>query len=149
MKKKIVKYFTVILAVVMLFSCNSFMYAADDLNTENGISPCFSQCAECSFGFYIESDGTAHVNVSYTGKPTFTNAVSTVKIQKKFLGVFWTTVDIGYNDNEWVVTSTDRFGTFGNTFHLSDSGTYRAVFELAMYGTGDYDVIEDEVQDSF
>ncbi len=149
MKKKIVKYFTLILAAVMLLSGNSFMYAADDMNTENGISPCHSQCEESSFGFYIEDDGTAHVNVSYTGKPTFTNAVSTVKIQKKFLGIFWTTVDIGYTDNEWVVNSTDRFGTFGNTFYLSDSGTYRAVFKLEMYGTGDSDTIETNIEKSF
>ncbi len=150
MKKIIAKYFIVILAAIMLLTGNTIMYAGDinteDMNAENGISPCFSQCNQCSFGFYIDGNGTAHVSVSYDAKSTFTQAKSTVKIQKKFLGFFWRTVDIGYSNNEWIAYSSEDIHDFYNTFSLNGSGTYKAVFKLEMYGSGNTDVIEDEVQ---
>ena len=75
---------------------------------------------------------------------------STVYIQKKFLGLFWTKVDIGTTDDEWVDSSTNVSGAFSHSVQLGSSGTYRAVFEIKMYGSGGAtDTIEDKIEKKY
>ncbi len=154
MKNRIIRYFAVIIAVVTLLTSNSVMFAADINNAETmaqgGVMPCLDQCIECSFGFCIDGNGLAYATISYSAKPNFTEGTFTVKIQKKFLGIFWRTVDIGYYNNEWLGYTYDLDNTITNTFQLSERGTYRAVFRFEMEGSvGDTDIIEDEVQATY
>lgn len=94
--------------------------------------------------FSVADPGTAIVRVSYFGTPsTFTKAEITVKIQKRFLLVFWNDVDIGYTNNEWTATCTDQNGIFSKTFAVNGTGYYRAKITLKVYGSGGtVDVIE-------
>lgn len=73
-----------------------------------------------------------------------------MKIQKRFLGIFWSTVDIGYTDNEWIAYCYDLNGTVYNSFPLEDTGTYRAVFTVEIYGKdGSVDTIEDKITSTY
>ena len=74
----------------------------------------------------------------------------TTYIQKKTLGLFWTTVDIGTSNKKWVDTSTDIYGQFVHQFQLKSTGTYRAVIEVVFSGAGGSDdVIEDKIEKKY
>ena len=140
MKKKIMTVISLVLVMAMM-CCNVSVLAAS-------VTPRWTNCDQYSFTFSIPNDGTAHVNVSYTGDSNkFAEARLTVQLEKRFLLVFWNTVDIGYTNNEWTETSTELLGNFYNAFQLSDKGTYRAVMTLEIVGKdGSVDVIEDKIE---
>ena len=140
MKKKIITVFSLVLIMAMI-CCNLGVLAAT-------VTPRWTNCDQYAFTFSITDDGVAHVDVDYTGDSNkFAEARMTVQLEKRFLLVFWNTVDIGYTNNEWVETSTELFDTFYNGFQLSDKGTYRAVLTLEITGKdGSVDVIEDKIE---
>lgn len=73
----------------------------------------------------ISSSGKVTIN-RYTGFPlTTTKAVITMYIEKRTLGLFWTRVDIGEPDNQWVDTIKNYSYNGSRTYQLSSSGTYR------------------------
>ena len=85
--------------------------------------------------------------VSYIGNPdTFMVAKLTVTFEKRYLGVFWRTVDIGWENNEWVGRNADLRGEFYDYVTLDGTGTYRANFTLTIYGPDTADVIEETMQ---
>lgn len=149
MKNVVKRSITTVMAILMLFvSCTPLVTSASSaIDDDMGISPCFSNCVECSYSFSAVQ-GAAHVEASYVALgEVFTYAKMTVKIQKRFLGVFWNTVDIGETNNEWVAYSYDVLGDFYNSFPLDSTGTYRAVITIEFYGTtGVVDVIEDTIE---
>ena len=139
---------TTFMAVLMLFlNCTPVVTSASPaVYNDSGISPYLSNCSSCTYSFSAV-EGEAHVAVSYVAKSeTFTYAKLTVKIQKRFLGVFWSTVDIGETNNEWIAYCYDELGDFYNSFPLDSTGTYRAVLTIQFYGTtGVVDEIEDTI----
>ena len=146
------KLLTLILILSMIFvsivgglSISATEYSLSD---GGGISPRFTNCNVCEFTFQVLDPGEAHVLVTYVAKEdVFVQAKLTVKIQKKFLGLFWKDVDIGLTDNEWVEYSYDVYGRFYNYFPADGTGLYRAVIRLEMHGTtGVSDVIEDTIE---
>ena len=153
MKNTAKKIFTTLMAVILLFlNCTSLVTSASAVvDTETGISPYLTNCYECAFTFSAAYEGQAQVAVSYVAKSeVFTQAKLTVKIQKRFLGLFWTTVDIGEPNNEWIAYCYDVYGDFYNSFPLESTGTYRAVFTVEFSGTtGEVDVIEDTIESKY
>ena len=111
------------------------------------IIPLYDNCNWCKTSFEV-SNGEASVGVDYKGiEGSFSQAKVTVKIQKKFLGVFWNTVDIGEPNNEWVVYSTNVRDYLEKTFPITESGTYRAMFTVEFSGIdGSVDKIEDKLE---
>ena len=68
----------------------------------------------------------------------------TVKVQKRFLLVFWNDV------SEWSASSTDIDGYFVNTLPLNGSGTYRANITLTITGSnGTVDTITDTIESQY
>ena len=149
MKKRIL---TLILILSMLFvmGVGGFTVSATEPSFVNSeaVSPRYANCNQCYFSFEVLDPGEAHVVVTYIAKAdVFTRADLTVKIQKKFLGIFWKTVDIGIPNNEWVPYSTAVNGQFYKSFSVDGTGTYRAVFRLEIHGTsGSVDTIENTVE---
>lgn len=145
MKKRIL---TLVLILSMLFVMGIGGFTVSAAENEKNVTPRFTNCNYCNFIFQVLDPGEAHVSVRYSAKAdVFTQAKLTVKIQKKFLGLFWTTVDIGTTNDEWVAYSTDINGQFYNYFNVDGTGTYRAVFCVEMYGTsGVVDTIEDTIE---
>lgn len=146
MKKKLDKIITIILTVVMLTAT----IIPQNVGAENSISPYLLNTDKCVCSFSA-STGTAYVNVTYDAKvDVFSHAKISVKIPKRFLGIFWSTVDIGYTDNEWIAYNYDTDGYFSNSFPLEDTGTYRAVFTVEIYGKdGSVDTIEDKITSTY
>ena len=131
-----------ILSMLFITSVGSFTVSA------KGVSPRYTNIDNINFIFKVLDPGEAHISAAYNAKAdVFTYAKLTVKIQKKFLALFWKTVDIGTTDNEWISYSYDVNGQFYNYFTVNGTGTYRAVFCLEIYGTsGVVDTIEDTIE---
>ena len=134
-----------LLAMLMLFAIVPTQAAT--IAPTYDIAPCHAHLNESYMDFTV-FDGMADVGITYFGNAsTFTQAQVTVKIQKRFLGIFWSTVDIGLPDNEWVAYNNNVSGSFYNTFPVDGTGTYRAKITLEVFGlTGVSDVIEETLE---
>ena len=132
----------------MLFVTGIGGFTVSAAENEKNVTPRFTNCNYCNFIFQVLDPGEAHVSVRYSAKAdVFTQAKLTVKIQKKILGLFWNTVDIGAANDEWIAYSNAVFGEFYNNFSVDGTGTYRAVICLEVYGTsGVVDTIEDTLE---
>ena len=144
-----------ILLLTTIITCMFVPVGADGIgeptNVSSEVMPRWNNAFSCDYNFYILTDGTAKVTVDYSGTSgAFTNVTVTTYIQKRFLGIFWTTVDIGQPDNKWIDTSTSIDGRFVHTVSLSNTGTYRAVIKVVFSGTGGADdVIEDKIEATY
>ena len=138
--KKITKTFLIIsLALIMCLS--SIPVFASEADT--GISPRLSHMGSGKFVFSATETG-GHVTVTYEGYDSFVQARVTVKLQKRFLLVFWNDVD------EWTTTSTELLGFLSHTFTLNGKGTYKASLTLEVTGTdGTVDVINDSIESTY
>ena len=144
--KRITKILTLLLTSVVLCASVLPIFAS----AENAVSPRYVNANDCRM-YFTTSNGVASAAVTYNAKSdVFSYATITVKIQKRFLGIFWSTVDIGYTDNEWIAYCYDLNGTVYNSFPLEDTGTYRAVFTVEIYGKdGSVDTIEDKITSTY
>ncbi len=128
------------LLIVSMMLVNAAAVSASD------IMPRYDNCSDCSMSFDIVN-GIGHIGIDYYAKENFTSFTSTVKVQKRFLGIFWNTIEIADGVEEWVVTSTETWGLFNYSFPMEDTGTYRAVFDIKFYGQdGSVDEIEEKIQ---
>lgn len=135
------KILAIMMVVVTLVSLVAMPASADE---SPGITPYLNNAERSSCIFDISSSGLSTVHVSYTGIQGVTTKVTvTTYLQKKTLGLFWTKVDIGTTNKEWVDTSTQVSGTFVHQYQLQSTGTYRAVITIVFSGTGGAD---DEIQ---
>ena len=66
------------------------------------------------------------------------------------MGLFWTRVDIGTTNDEWVDTINNYRYTGSRTHQLSSSGTYRVTVNFKIYGSGGTaDEIEKDIKFSY
>ena len=139
--KKIAKI-TLSLLLVLVMSMTSITASASEVqsNYNEGIIPCLEHVNNARLAFSALSDG-GHVSVYYEGYDSFVRADITVKLEKRFLLVFWNDVD------EWSASSTDVDGYFYHLFSLNGNGTYRATITLTITGSdGTADIITDEIE---
>lgn len=144
MNKNVKIIMAILMAAAMLWGGIASVYASD---ADAGVAPCLDNLHDATITFGVIDPGVANFVVSYNGnETTFIQAKLTVTFQKKFLGLFWRTVDIGTTNDEWVRYSTDLRGEFYDTITMDGTGTYRANFKLEIYGTsGTTDVIEESI----
>ncbi len=135
--RKITKALIAIMLVAIMCMANLTAFASDDqANSNTGITPRLSHMSNGAFSFAATANG-GYIDVTYYGYDSFVRADLTVKIEKRFLFVFWNDVD------EWSASSNDIEGLFSHTFNLTGSGTYRATFTLLITGNnGTVDTIE-------
>ena len=139
------KVILMLLTFATLVSCMTIYSAAEE---EYEITPYYTNVADASLMFSIQSSGLAMVGVTYNSIPgMITQVRCEITLQKRFLGIFWMDVDNGMPDNTWVDYTTDQYGGFYHELQLSDTGTYRAVFNVYFYGvTGAVDEISDKLE---
>ncbi len=153
MKNKILKFLSLILTCAIACSCALSISAngniSDEMLPDYGdlVQPCYSNCDSCATSFAV-ADGMAYMFVTYYAyTDSFTYAKLTAKIQKQVLGIFWTTVDIGTTNNEWVSYNYSIDGIFDKSYPVDGYGTYRVLYTLEVYGNdGTVDVIEDTIK---
>ncbi len=142
---KITKTLLIIcLAIIMCFTSVPITTFAAENNTQSTITPRWSHLSDVAFSFAATSTG-GHVNISYYGyTDSFARADIHVKLQKKFLLVFWTDVD------EWSASSTECEDIFSHTFALNGTGTYKATLTFTATGTdGSTDSFTDEIENKY
>ena len=140
MKRKLLALALALICLLTFFTST----ASAAVVPNDAVMPCYDNVQNENFNFYITSDGQLCVVVNYKGvSGVFTQAMISVEIEKRFLGLFWRTVDIGYPDDLWVEYSSALNGTFINTFPTDGTGTYRAKIMLSVSGMfGTDDIIE-------
>lgn len=118
---------------------------------DEGITPYYNNTSGTSTNFTITTAGKATITAVYNGHSGITTgATVTSYIEKRTLGIFWTKVDIGEPNNEWVDSSTAHYDVFGHEFWLEDKGTYRATVVYEISGTGGAtDVIDYEQERTY
>lgn len=119
--------------------------------TNEGVIPRYNNVVSVDTHMSISSSGKMAINYCYDGIPSSTTkAVITTYIEKRTLGIFWSKVDIGQPDNQWVDTIAKYAYDGTRTYQLSASGTYRVTVTYKIYGTGgSADTITTEVKDSY
>ena len=134
--KKITKTLIAILLIAVMSMTHVVAFAADE-----GISPRLSHTSDGGFSF-AAVDNVGYIGVTYYGYDSFVRADLNVKIQKRFLLVFWNDV------TEWNASSTEIEGNFDHEFDLDGSGMYRAKFTLTVTGNdGTVDTIPSTIED--
>lgn len=115
------------------------------------ITPYFNNVTSAAINMNINSDGVMTIVYDYAGSASKVDkAVITTYIEKKTLGLFWTRVNIGEPDNQWVDTVNDYLYTAHRKVQLSAKGTYRIKGNYTIYGSGGApDVINFEVEDKY
>ena len=85
----------------------------------------------------VASDGTMTIYMAYDGIQgvTYRGEITTY-IEKRFLGLFWTRVNIGQPNNQWTDTVYNYRYSGTHSHQLTSSGTYRATVTYKIYGTG-------------
>ena len=132
MKRRIV---SIVLLVIILSTLTLAAMAAG--NVDNGVMPRYNNTAGTSTNFSISTTGKATITATYSGIASkTTGATVTSYIEKRTLRIFWSKVDIGQPNNEWVDTSSDYTDVFVHEFYLSSTGTYRAKVVYEISGTG-------------
>lgn len=147
---KMKKLIIMMLVCIMTVSSLHIPAFAED-GTSSEIQPYLSDIYTCSVNFTISSSGLATAYYTYEGDPdVFESVTSEIYLEKRFLLVFWTRVDIGVTDDVWTDTLYDDNGYKVHTIQLEDTGTYRAKFKLTFTGTNTTDdVIEKTIQATY
>lgn len=149
MKKQIKRMFVVVL--VLCLSIVPICPVSAAVASENEIMPCYNNVATVTANMGISDSGKMTINYSYTGSSSVTTkAVITTYIEKRTLGLFWTRVDNGQTDKQWVDTINNYRYTGSRTYQLSSSGTYRVTINYKIYGSGgSADEIEKQITASY
>ena len=135
--RKITKTLVAILLIAILSMTNVVAFA-----TEGEVNPRLSHTENGGFSFAVV-DNVGYIGVTYYGYDSFVRADLNVKIQKRFLLVFWNDV------YEWNASSTELNGDFYHEFDLEKSGTYRAQFTLLVTGNdGTVDTVTSTIEDN-
>ena len=118
---------------------------------DEGIMPCYNNTESATISMSINDSGTMTISYRVTGYPSKTTKIMINSyIEKRTLGIFWSRVDNGETNEEWVDIINDYRYTGSRTFKLSSTGTYRVKTTYKIYGTGgSVDEISCEVKDTY
>lgn len=151
MKKIISKMLVVALAALMLLALPAPVFAADA--APMAVTPRMKVCEYCLLGFDPGAyENMAEITVEYMCDPdVFSKIKITASIDKRVLGIFWRSVDIGVTENN------DWYGTYHNPqdkivmqFPLEGEGTYRCNFTVEFTAKdGQTDVIEKTIEEKY
>ena len=134
--KKITKALVAILLIAVLSMTNVVAFAEGEIN------PRLSHTESGGFSF-AAVDNVGYIGVTYYGYDSFVRADLNVKVQKRFLLVFWNDV------YEWNASCTELNGSFYHEFNVEKSGKYRANFTLLVTGNdGTVDTITSTIEDN-
>lgn len=146
MKKNIVKRILsfIVMCVVLVSTVSFIANAAEIMPRYNNVDSTRSVAS-------ISSTGKLTITNSYSASASvFSRAVITTYVERKTLGLFWTRVDIGQTDDEWVDTIYTNVYSGTHSHQLEKTGTYRVTVEYVIYGSGGAaDTITKEIENSY
>lgn len=149
--KKCIKRISVAILILCLTIVPFSPVSATVADGNEIITPYYNNVKSASTVISINNSGKLTITYSYSGSPSITTkAIITTYIEKKTLGLFWTRVDIGTTNDEWVDTINSSSYSGTRTYQLSSTGTYRVTTVYKIYGSGGAaDEIECRAQDSY
>ena len=101
------------------------------------ITPYYNNTSYARTVASISDSGVLNVTNYCNGLPGVTSkVVITTYVEKKILGLFWSRVDIGQTDDQWVDTSYSATYNKTHTYQLTSSGTYRVTATFVVSGNG-------------
>lgn len=129
----------------VLISTVSFIAYAEE------IIPRYNNVSYAESNVTISSSGKMNITNSFSGSASvFSRAVITTYVERKTLGLFWTRVDIGQTDDEWVDTIYTNVYSGTHSHQLEKAGTYRVTVEYVIYGSGGAaDTITREIEKTY
>ncbi len=134
--KKIIKRALASILVLCL-SVVPFCSVSAAAATPDEVMPLYNNTSSASSNINISSNGQLKIYYDYTGlSGKTTKVVITTYIEKRTLGLFWTRVDNGQSNDQWVDTSYSLDYYNLRTFQLSSTGTYRVTVIYKVYGSG-------------
>lgn len=144
LKRLLIAVLTLCLLIVPL-------YPVSAAASQEEIMPLFNNVSSASVNISISDSGKLTITYKYTGSAEVTtHAVITSYIEKKTLGLFWTRVDNGQPDKQWVDTVEGHSATGTRTCTLQETGTFRVTAIYKVYGSGgDPDEIECQATDTY
>lgn len=131
MKKHIKK-----LISLTLFICMLTIPMSSIITYGSEITPRYNNVASASLNTTINSNGTLTISYNCLGySSTTSKIVISTYIEKQFLFLFWTRVDIGTANSEWTQTINNYRYTGTHSFTLPSTGTYRTTVTYKVYGS--------------
>lgn len=142
------KLVSLILANVLLLL---IVFVPAKAAVQDEVAPCYNNVVTANSTVAISSSGVATITNMYNGfQNVTTKAVITTYIEKKILGIFWSRVDIGQTNDEWVDTIYNYKYSGSHSVQLPSTGTYRVTVEYVIYGSGGAaDTITKEFEKSY
>lgn len=120
------------LQVVLLFMSLIFSVSA-----AGEITPYYNNVVNVRTTASVSESGILTIRNTYTGSQgKTTQAVITTYVEKKVLGLFWTRVDLGITDDQWVDTIYNYTYNGTHSVQLESTGTYRVTATYVISGTG-------------
>lgn len=120
-----------LLTVLLMLSASAVAFASSTYETRYNNTVMASSVAS------ISDSGLLTVDNQFQGIRGKTTKVEiTTYVEKKTLGLFWTRVDIGQPNNQWVDVVYDYLYDGTHTFQLSSHGTYRITVVYVISGSG-------------
>ena len=146
MNKSIVKRMLSFIVMCMVM-CSTVSFIA---NAEE-ILPRYNNVSYAESNVTISSSGKMNITNSFSGSASvFSRAVITTYVERKTLGLFWTRVDIGQTDDEWVDTIYTNVYSGTHSHQLEKTGKYRVTVEYVIYGSGGAaDTITREIEETY
>lgn len=144
LKRLLIAVLTLCLLIVPL-------YPVSAAASQEEIMPLLNNTANASVVMSINDSGKMTITYKYVGfSGITTHAVITSYIEKKTLGLFWTRVDNGQPDKQWVDTVEGYSATGTRTCQLAENGTFRVTAIYKVYGSGGAaDEIECQATDTY
>ena len=128
-----------VLVAILLIAIMS-MTSVTAFAEEGGIEPRLSHTDSGTFSF-VALNNKGYIDVTYYGYDSFVRADLNVKVQKRFLLVFWNDI------YEWNASSIEIDGDFYHEFDIEKSGMYMANFTLTVTGSdGTVDTVTSSIQ---
>ena len=146
MKKNILmRILSFIVMCTVLISAVSFIANAEE------IMPRYNNVDSTTSVVSISSAGKMTVTNKFSASASiFSRAVITTYVERKTLGLFWTRVDIGQTDDEWVDTIYTNVYSGTHSHQLEKTGKYRVTVEYVIYGSGGAaDTITREIEKTY
>lgn len=117
--------------ILLFFGLISSVSAAGE------ITPYYNNVMTVRTTATISESGLLTIKNSYTGiQGETTKAVITTYVEKKILGLFWSRVDLGITDDQWVDTIYNYTYSGTHSVQLESTGTYRITATFIISGTG-------------
>ena len=114
-----------------------FFGLISSVSAASQITPYYNNVMNARTTASVSESGLLTIRNTYYGNQgETTKAVITTYVEKKVLGLFWTRVDLGITNDQWVDTIYDYYYNGTHTVQLDSTGTYRVTATYVISGTG-------------